>query len=203
MNFIKKYNLNLTGAITIGADEGQEIPFYKENKIKQLAFFEPRPSAYEKLLESLKDIDSSFHVQTFNVGLGDTEEVLPMHTAGGGQSSSFLKPKLHLEMHPSIVFRDDMIYNFPVKTLDSYNFSSEYNYIHMDVQGYELRVMKGGVKTLNNVLALETEVNIIELYEGCVLMDELDNFLANLNFSRVETNITEFGWGDALYIKNL
>ena len=96
MSFIKKYNLNLTGAITIGADEGQEIPFYKENEIKQLAFFEPRPSAYEKLLESLRDIDSSYHVQTFNVGLGDAEEILPMHTAGGGQSSSFLKPKLHL-----------------------------------------------------------------------------------------------------------
>ena len=203
MSFIKKYNLNLTGAITIGADEGQEIPFYKENEIKQLAFFEPRPSAYEKLLESLRDIDSSYHVQTFNVGLGDAEEILPMHTAGGGQSSSFLKPKLHLEKHPSTVFRDDMVYNFPVKTLDSYNFSPEYNYIHMDVQGFELRVLKGGVKTLNNVLALETEVNIIELYEGCVLMDELDNFLAKLNFSRVETNITEFGWGDALYIKNL
>jgi FkbM family methyltransferase len=203
MNFIEKYNLNLTGAITIGADEGQEIPFYKENKIKQLAFFEPRPSAYEKLLESLKDIDSSFHVQAFNVGLGDTEEVLPMHTAGGGQSSSFLKPKLHLVKHPSIVFRDDMIYSFPVKTLDSYNFSPEYNYINMDVQGYELRVLKGGARTLNNILALNTEVNIIELYENCVLMDELDNFLTKLNFSRVETNITEFGWGDALYIKNL
>jgi hypothetical protein len=73
----------------------------------------------------------------------------------------------------------------------------------MDVQGYELRVLKGGTKTLNNILALGTEVNIIELYEGCVLMDELDNFLAKLNFSRVETNINEFGWGDALYIKNL
>ena len=203
MNFIKKYNLNLTGAIIIGADEGQEIPFYKENKIKQLAFFEPRPPAYEKLLESLKDIDSSFHIQTFNVGLGDVDGVLPMHTAGGGQSSSFLKPKLHLEKHPTILFRDDMICNYPVKTLDSYSFSSGYNFIHMDVQGYELRVLKGGIKTLNNIVALSSEVNIIELYEDCVLMDELDNFLAKLNFSRVETNITEFGWGDALYIKNL
>lgn len=204
MSFIEKHNLKLTGAITIGADEGQEIPFYKEHAIKNLAFFEPRTSAYEELIKNIvKSLDSSYVIHTYNVGLGDVEGILPMHTAGGGQSSSFLKPKLHLEKHPEIVFRDDMVYDLPVRTLDSFNFGPEFNFINLDVQGYELKVLKGGQKTLNNILALNTEVNTIELYEGCVLIDELDQFLGNFNFKRVELAMTEFGWGDALYLKTL
>lgn len=204
MNFIKKYNLNITGAITIGADNGQEIPFYKENNIKNLAFFEPRTGAYEDLIKNIvENLDKSYTVHAYNVGLGDVEGDFPMYTAGGGQSSSFLKPKLHLEKHPEIVFRDDMIYDMSIKKLDAFNFGPEFNFINLDVQGYELKVLKGGQKTLNNILALNTEVNLIELYEGCVLMDELDSFLAEFKFRRVEQAITEFGWGDALYIKNL
>lgn len=203
MSFIEKYNLNITGAITIGADEGQELPFYIENNIKNLVFFEPRPPAFKSLLEKTKKLDSSFKVQSFNVGLGDTECIKPMYTAGGGQASSFLKPKLHLEKHPNIVFRDNMVYDLPIKTLDSYNLAPYFNYMHLDVQGYELKVLKGGQKTLNNILALSTEVNIIELYESCVMLNELDTFLKNAGFKQAELCVNDFGWGDALYLKNL
>lgn len=204
MSMFNRHNLNITGAITIGADEGQEIPFYKDHNIKNLAFFEPRTEAYEKLVHNIvQSFDKSYKVHVYNVGLGETEGVLPMHTAGGGQSSSFLKPKLHLEKHPEIVFRDDMIYDFSVKTLDSFNFGPEFNYINLDVQGFELKVLKGGQKTLNNIIALNTEINLIELYEGCVLVDELSEFLSGFGFSCVEKQVTEWGWGDALYLKNL
>lgn len=204
MSMFKRHNLNITGAITIGADVGQEIPFYKEHNIKNLAFFEPRTEAYENLVLNLaQSLDKSYTVHTYNVGLGETEGVFPMYTAGGGQSSSFLKPKLHLEKHPEIVFRDDMVYDFPIKTLDSFNFGPEFNYINLDVQGFELKVLKGAQKTLNNIVALNTEINLIELYEGCVLVDELSEFLSGFGFSCVEKQITEWGWGDALYLKNL
>lgn len=205
MNFIEKYNLNITGAITVGADEGQELPFYIKNNIKNLAFFEPRPPAYEKLVKNIvkAKLDKSFTIHAYHVGLGERDEIIPMFTAGGGQASSFLKPKLHLQKHPEIVFRDDMVYDLPVKTLDSFKFSPSFNFLHLDVQGYELKVLKGGQKTLNNILALSTEVNIIELYEGCVMLPELDAFLKDAGFRQAELSITDFGWGDALYLKNL
>ena len=31
-------------------------------------------------------------------------------------------------------------------------------------------------------------------------MNEIDTYLSKYNFKRVLTNITEHGWGDALYI---
>ena len=47
------------------------------------------------------------------------------------------------------------------------------------------------------------EVNEKELYKNCGLIDELDSFLSRHNFKRVITKMTEYGWGDAIYIKNI
>ena len=48
-----------------------------------------------------------------------------------------------------------------------------------------------------------SEVNKAELYEGCAQMNELDNFLGEYGFKRVETYWPETwdNWGDAFYIK--
>ena len=46
-----------------------------------------------------------------------------------------------------------------------------------------------------------TEVNEEELYEGCALIDEIDEFLTLFNFERVKTHMTKEKWGDAFYIK--
>jgi hypothetical protein len=71
----------------------------------------------------------------------------------------------------------------------------------MDVQGYELEVLKGGQEILNNIDYIITEVNRKELYKACVLVDELDSFLENYNMIRVETDWVGDSWGDAFYIK--
>ena len=44
------------------------------------------------------------------------------------------------------------------------------------------------------------EVNQTEVYKGCGLISDIDTFLLQYNFKRVLTNITPYGWGDALYI---
>ena len=89
-----------------------------------------------------------------------------------------------------------------VKTLDSYNIKG-YNFINIDVQGYEMEVFKGGKNTLEGIDYIYSEVNKAELYEGCAQMSELDSFLGGYGFERVETYWPEdwYNWGDALYIK--
>jgi hypothetical protein len=71
----------------------------------------------------------------------------------------------------------------------------------MDVQGYELEVLKGSKKTLENVEYIYTEVNRANVYDGCVQIEELDSFLRGFGFGRKETNWEGVTWGDALYIK--
>jgi hypothetical protein len=40
-----------------------------------------------------------------------------------------------------------------------------------------------------------------ELYKGCALVEELDRYLAVYGLKRIRTHMTEFNWGDALYLK--
>lgn len=79
----------------------------------------------------------------------------------------------------------------------------KYNFINVDVQGYELEVLKGASETLRNIDYIMSEVNRDEVYENCAQVEELDNFLANYNFVRVETVWVGDIWGDAFYIKNI
>ncbi|WP_447516023.1 FkbM family methyltransferase, partial [Clostridioides difficile] len=64
---------------------------------------------------------------------------------------------------------------------------SLYNFINIDVQGYELEVFKGGIETLKNIDYIYSEVNRAQLYKGCVLVEELDQFLEIYGFKRVGT----------------
>ena len=78
----------------------------------------------------------------------------------------------------------------------------DYNFINIDVQGYELEVFKGGKDTLNNIDYITTEVNRDEVYKDCAKIEELDTYLGDYGFQRVETTWDGGTWGDAFYIKN-
>ncbi len=71
-------------------------------------------------------------------------------------------------------------------------------------RGVELRVLKSLGDLLHNFKFVQSEVNLEELYEGCCLIDELDEYLNNFGFKRTITKLWDdgaVGWGDALYIK--
>ena len=74
--------------------------------------------------------------------------------------------------------------------------------MNLDVQGYELEVLKGSNNTLNGINHIYTEINTKYLYKDCVLLDELDAWLDQKGFVRVELSMCmHFDWGDALYIR--
>ena len=70
----------------------------------------------------------------------------------------------------------------------------------MDVQGYELEVLKGAAELLADIDYIHAEINRVELYEGCVMVSDLDMFLQD--FVRVNTEWWPGqDWGDAFYIR--
>jgi len=74
--------------------------------------------------------------------------------------------------------------------------------MNIDVQGFELEVLRGAKKTLKNIKWIMTEVNRDEVYENCCMVDEIDNFLLPYGLRRVETDWAGNTWGDALYVKS-
>ena len=84
------------------------------------------------------------------------------------------------------------------------NYDISYNFINLDIQGAELKALKGMESYLNDVDYIYTEVNCDYVYEGCALINEIDEYLLQFNLHRVET--TWFGeckWGDAFYIRKI
>ena len=82
--------------------------------------------------------------------------------------------------------------------------TSDINALVLDIQGVELRALKGGVSLLSHIDIIYTEVNIDDTYTGCDKLNDMDNFLSTFNFKRVNTHIFEgHTYGDALYIKNI
>jgi len=192
-----KYNMNISGVIHIGAHHGEEYDLYNSLNIQKIFFFEPLQNNYEVLISKVpEDI-------CFKTALGSSECVVEMFVeeANGGQSSSVLEPELHLIQYPHIVFNKKE--KVKMKTLDSFNFSKDYNMINIDVQGYELEVFKGATHTLNNIDYIIAEVNRADVYKNCCRVQELDEFLSNYGFCRIETSWDGVTWGDALYAKNI
>lgn len=70
-------------------------------------------------------------------------------------------------------------------------------------QGYELEVCKGGAEKLNQFDVIFSECNRQETYEGCPMVEDMDAFLSEFSFVRVETKwVTDYhSWGDAVWIK--
>ena len=194
---VQQYQLKIKGVIHIGAHYGEEYEIYQKYQIANLVFFEPLSQNFSILKSHVGS-----NAKLFQKALGNENRQVKMYveTANNGMSSSILKPKKHLEQYPNIVFDRSEIVEL-VRLDDILEDKDQYNLITIDVQGYELEVFKGGQETLKNIDYIITEVNRDELYENCAQVEQLDEFLGNLNFQRVETLWEGETWGDAFYLK--
>jgi len=189
---IEKYNLKIKGVIHIGAYCGGEYSIYKKLGIKNMVFYEPIPEVFKKLKKRVGKA-------AVNLALGNFNGTAQMYLSSNRMSSSLLEPHLHKTQYPQITFNEKI--EVQVARLDDVLNSRKYNMINIDVQGYEKEVFLGATETLKNIDYIMTEVNRGEMYKGCVLIYELDIFLAMLGFKRVELDWAGGTWGDAFYMK--
>lgn len=194
---VQKYQVKIKGLIHVGAHYGQEYEIYQKLGINNLIFFEPLVHNFEILKTHVGE-----KAKLFQLALGNENKKVKMYveSANHGMSSSILKPQKHLEQYPQIVFDEEEIVEM-VRLDDFLSEKENYNFLTIDVQGYELEVLKGSRETLTNISGILTEVNRDELYSNCVRVEQLDDFLKNFDFNRVETNWEGGTWGDAFYLK--
>lgn len=189
----------ILGIIQVGAHVGSELPILKKLS-NNILMFEPQKNVYLKLLETIGD-DKQIIAE--NCALGSTPGSLKMYKeyVNGGQSSSLLVPSLHTVQYPTIVFND--LEEVEIKTLDDYLQESDksYNLMTLDVQGYELEVLKGAAKTLEKIDYILCEVNRAELYKGCPMYTDIELYLSKYGFKCAAINWEGYTWGDAFYVK--
>lgn len=198
------------GIIHIGAHYGQEYPAYRNAGIRNIILIEPIPRHFQRMQESISCPD----VLMFQTALGAEKMAeVKMYLStfapavndwGEGMSSSILRPKKHLKIHPEIRFRETI--KVKMTTLDDLvreeNIDlDKFNMIVIDVQGYELEVFKGATNTLGHIDRIYSEVNRDEVYENCPHVKEIDSYLSQFGFERKKTKWIGGMWGDALYKK--
>lgn len=194
-------NINISGAFHIGAHDCEELQLYNNLGLKNedIVWID---AIHSKVLEAKnRDIPNVYHALISDKDDQDTD----FNISNNVQSSSILEFKTHLEEHPGVGYVDKI--NMKSITVDSFFErneldASKYNFWNFDIQGVELMALTGSTKSIKYVKAMYLEVNEKELYKNCALINDIDNFLAEYNFKRVITKMTECGWGDALYILN-
>jgi len=193
-----KYNMNITGIVHVGGHHGEEIEDYINEGIQNIIIFEPLLKNFKILQKKCEKLNAN--IVGHQIALGSEKKIVEMYVSSNNAlSSSILKPKIHLTQYTDILF--DEKETVEVNLLDNYK-TDNCNFLNMDVQGYELEVLKGGIKTLENIDYVYCEVNRDEVYENNPYIEDIDKFLLNLNFERVVVEWTGETWGDALYIKN-
>lgn len=184
-----------SGVIHVGAHKCEELPFYSKLKLNHILWIDGNDQLCQENPSIINALLSD----------EDGKEVDFIITNNDGLSSSILELKEHRIEHPDCLECERV--KKTTITLDtlmcSYDQASMCDMLVLDVQGAELLVLKGGVKTLQHINCIVTEVNTKELYEKCALVGDLDTFLEEQGFVRVFTKMTRHGWGDAVYVRRV
>jgi len=193
---VGKYGIKFQGILHVGAHECEELHDYERYISRdKILWVEAIPDK----VEFSKNIYPGLLIESAVVS--DVEETVKFNVSNNGQSSSILEFGLHSHYHPQVHF----VNSFETETkllkniLPKYNI--EYNFLNFDIQGAELKALQGMEEYLEKVDYLYTEVNSAEVYKGCALITELDDYLQKFGLIRVETKWTDCKWGDAFYIR--
>jgi FkbM family methyltransferase len=160
--------------------------------------------AIGEIVAYVKKINENINIVQAVITDKDDEELSFMIT-NNKESSSIFNFGTHAIEHPHVFeIERRRLKSITLNTLFERNNipHDRFDFINIDIQGAELKALKGAVHILPHIKAIYAEVNEKMLYEGAGLLPELDEYLATFNFKRVITNMTQHGWGDALYIKN-
>ena len=138
----------------------------------KIVSFEPLPSAYEQLNALSR---KSPPWQTLNCALGSRSGNIDLHVASNGDSSSTLRMLPRSTDVAGISEQRTM--SVQVRRLDEmllqYAQPGERVFLKVDVQGFELDVLKGAGAMLSAIDGLQLELSLIPLYEGAPVIEEV------------------------------
>lgn len=184
----------------------------------QIHAFEPLGANVRTMHEALSAAPPSTRarITIHECALGDEARVADVYVSGGQPpsdwkvdpetsrgpfgwpfSSSLFAPAAHTQHWPWCTFtkvKDATI----VRRLDTFDVSPDF--IHADVQGAELAVLRGAGKLLDDVRGVWLEVSHVPLYADQPLADDVSAFLVQQGF-RLTHRVPWFPQEDQLWLR--
>jgi FkbM family methyltransferase len=186
--------------IDVGANEGQYAHRLRDAGYDgRIVSVEPLSGPFEQL-KRRSTSDPNWHCR--RIALADKEGIQLMKLRRDSQASSVL------EVAPAFMkrlARSSTDYLEPVgvepvvaRTLDSLlpdlAAPGDNPYLKIDVQGYELHVLRGAERSLKDLALIEVELSFVPLYVGAPLFDDVAAFLRARGFRLFSL---EDGWEDS------
>lgn len=185
-----------------GTADGNDTKFFSDYFVNGKIYgFEPIPNLYEQTSQKVR---GRSNVEISNMALsdktGNSKIYLSDRFGSDWGSSSLLKPKEHLDVHPEITFKEEI--NIETTNLDEWFKTKDIDVIHLmwlDMQGYEPVVLMSAPTTLSRTKYLFTEVSLIETYEGVMKYPEFKEFLLSNGFEVVAEELPWVDMGNVLF----
>lgn len=175
--------LPVDGIIDVGANRGQFTLFCQLTHpgVPVLAF-EPIPHE----AETFRRVHGHRpHVHLLESALGETTGKATLHLSKSADSSSLLPiGKKQTELFQNTVEIGTI--TVPVQRLDdfgAYWAGHTRQLLKLDVQGFELQVLRGAVETLKFCAYVYVECSEVPLYVGQALRTDVETFLKNQGFA--------------------
>jgi len=167
--------------IDIGGYKGIQDRWKKIEQFLDFHTFEPNPVEAKKISVNSK----KFTVHTEALSDHDGEIFLNICKEPG--VSSVLEPNKNFLKKFKNIDRYDIIKKLKVKCkkLDSLNIN-KIDFIKIDVQGYNLEVLKGSIESLKKCIGVEIECEFKQIYKNQSMFKDVENFLNNSNFELID-----------------
>lgn len=203
---VREFNVKPKAVLHVGAHLGEEAQDYQAAGVARVFWVEANPDLIEPLSQHVSAFPGQRAVQA-TVSDIDNEPVI-LQTSTFSMASSILPFKRHLDFYPSMpvtgLIQD---YSITVDTLlELQDEPPVFDMANLDVEGAELHVLRGMASVMPSLRWIYTEVNHEEMYEGCVLVPQMDEYLARFGFKRVViadayVGSSMMGFADALYAR--
>jgi FkbM family methyltransferase len=179
--------------IDCGAHEGADSIELAKILGGKVHAFEPVPEIFRRLDQAVAGTPA---IQTYPVALGNTTGHAHFHVSEGASdgSSSLLAPKDHLLDHTDTFFKRQI--DVTTMTLDDWAGQLGIDTVDMlwlDMQGFELPMLKASTIVVPKVKVIHTEVSMKETYQGVSLYRDYRAYLESIGFSVVAEAIPA-GW---------
>ena len=192
------YLNNLNGVIHIGAYDGIERDVYKKYKVKKVVWIEPNPFAFEDLKKNIISYDNQ---KAYNYLITDTNNIkynFKITSGDIGQHSTISQHEELIDMYPDMKIDKEI-------TLEGYTLTeflkkekiniNEYSTLILDVEGAELKVLKGLGNQIENFKFIRVETSEFNLYKDYPLIYDISSYMKKFNFKeirRIETDQNDY-----------